>query len=149
MNICGRPFTLKIEAAKLIEFAQALGDVDSVHVDRDAARKAGFRDLVAPIGSIVWTLGQDREALFEAFGLRADRGLAGSEGWEFLAPIYAEDLLTGQSTLVDVEKKTGRSGEMSFHRFQTIYANQFGERVLIENSMVMQWAHSPLAGSEV
>lgn len=141
----GPQFTLEIEAAKLREFAQALGNLDPVHTDREAARAAGFRDMVAPIGSIVWTLGQDRDLLFETFGLRADRGLAGSEGWEFLAPICAGDVLSGQTTHMGIEMKTGQSGEMSFHRFRTIYANQFGEQVLIENSMVMQWTRPPLA----
>jgi acyl dehydratase len=139
----GPEFSYRVEAAKIHEFAVALGGLDAIHIDRVAAKAAGYRDIVAPIGLIVWTIVQDRELVFSAFDLAADRGLAGSEGWEFLAPICAGDVLSGRTLHVGVERCEGRAGPMLLHRLRSSYNNQAGDTVLIENTALLQWQTSP------
>lgn len=137
------PFRYELEGAKIREFAQAMGGLDAVHTDRAAARAAGYRDIVAPIGLIVWTIPQDRDRVFEAFGLAADRGLTTSEGWDLHAPICAGDVLTGQTRHLGKEVREGRSGPAELHRLETAYHNQLGELALVEHTTIMQWAVSP------
>jgi acyl dehydratase len=139
----GPRFSFEIERAKVREFVQALGQLDPIHCDVGAARRAGYRDLVAPIGFVIWTLGQDGTEIFRRFGLAYDRGLAGSEGWDFLGPICAGDVLTGQTRYRTSEVREGSAGPMTVHYFDTEYDNQLGGRVLEEHSSVIQWERSP------
>lgn len=144
----GPEFSYHVEAAKIREFAVALGGLDAIHVDAAAARAAGYRDLVAPIGLIVWTIVQDRDRLFRDLGLAADRGLAGSEGWEFLHPVCAGDVLRGRTRHIAAEARAGRNGPMTLHRLETRYRNQFEETALIEHTSILQWQTSPFASDE-
>jgi acyl dehydratase len=40
--------TYRVSAAKIREFAEAVGSADPVHVDADAARARGYADVIAP-----------------------------------------------------------------------------------------------------
>jgi acyl dehydratase len=40
--------TYRVSAAKIREFAEAVGSTDAVHVDADAARARGYADVIAP-----------------------------------------------------------------------------------------------------
>src|SRR5690349_22590446 len=40
--------TYRVSAAKIREFAEAVGSSDLVHVDADAARARGYADVIAP-----------------------------------------------------------------------------------------------------
>ncbi len=133
------PFAFELEAAKIREFAQALGGLDPIHSDRAAAQAAGYRDVVAPIGLVVWTLAQDRRRVFDTFALAEDRGLTTGEGWDFLAPICAGDRLTGETRRAGQEVREGRSGPLTLHRLETRYHNQFGALVMLERTTVAQW----------
>lgn len=139
----GPPFSFEVERTKIREFVQALGQLDAIHSDVEAARRAGYRDVVAPIGFVIWTLGQDGTEIFRRFGLEYDKGLAGSEGWDFVGPICAGDVLSGQTRYRSREQRQGSAGPMTVHFFDTTYDNQLGERVLEEHSSVIQWERSP------
>jgi acyl dehydratase len=141
--IQGPQFGFEVQAAKIREFAVALGGLPAIHTDRGAAQAAGYRDLVAPIGLIVWTIVQDRDALFALFGLSAHRGLAGSEGWRFEEPICAGDVLSGCTTHRAVEQRSGRSGPLDLHTLETVYRNQFGRIALVERTTILQWQRPP------
>jgi acyl dehydratase len=142
-GLTGPTFSFAVEAAKIREFAWALGGLDPVHTDTEAARRAGYRDVVAPIGFLIWTLGQDGTEIFRRFGLEYDKGLAGSEGWDFYEPACAGDVLTGRTRYVGKEERQGRGGKMDVHFFDTEYHNQLGEVVQVEHSSVIQWERSP------
>ena len=40
--------TYRVSAAKIREFAEAVGSADPVHVDADVARARGYADVIAP-----------------------------------------------------------------------------------------------------
>lgn len=143
----GPEFSYEVEPAKIREFAVALGSLDAIHTDKTAALAAGYRDIVAPVGLIVWTIVQDREALFRAFELDADRGLASGEGWEIVEPICAGDTLSGRTRHVSVERRERRGEWVEVHRLETRYHNQLGAVPLIEHTTIMQWQRSPFASS--
>ena len=42
------PAPFEVEAERIVKYAAAIGAESPVHSDADAAREAGFRDLVAP-----------------------------------------------------------------------------------------------------
>ena len=42
------PFAYEVGKEKIAEYARAIGAENPVHFDREAAREAGFRDVVAP-----------------------------------------------------------------------------------------------------
>ena len=51
-------FTYEVGLEKIREYANAVGESAPVHHDRDAARAAGFRDVVAPpMFAVVYSTG--------------------------------------------------------------------------------------------
>ena len=42
------PASFEVEAERITQYADAVGEPSPVHRDADAARAAGFRDVVAP-----------------------------------------------------------------------------------------------------
>jgi len=69
------------------------------------------------------------------------RLLHGEQEFEYLAPVYAGDVLTGVSRVSDVYEKQGsRGGTMTFGVMETTYTNQRGEKVLISRSTLVETA---------
>ena len=49
------PFTYEVGLEKIREYANAVGETERVHHDRDAAKEAGFRDVEQlPIENDFW-----------------------------------------------------------------------------------------------
>jgi acyl dehydratase len=81
---------------KIREFATATGETDPLCLDLDAARAAGYRDLVAPPMFVsVYAGPVFREALWSP-ELAVDRRLTvhGGQEFEWKAPVVAGDELT-------------------------------------------------------
>ena len=101
----GHPY--RVTCAKISEFADATGATSPLHVDRDAARAAGFREVVAPPTFAV-VVAQRAEAAYledpEA-GIDFSRVVHAEQSFEHHRPIIAGDEL---STTVHVESVTHR-----------------------------------------
>lgn len=85
----------EVSAVKIGEFARATGAESPVHVDADAARAAGHRDVVAPPTFLV-SLAQETEAAYiqdPAAGIDFSRVVHGEEGFELQRPVIAGDRL--------------------------------------------------------
>ena len=63
----------------------------------------------------------------------------GGQEFEYLGPVHAGDTLTGRSRIADVYEKEGkRGGTMNFWVFETTFANQKGEDVLISRNVLIE-----------
>src|SRR3712207_9536107 len=59
-------FTYEVGLEKIREYANAVGETERVHHDRDAAREAGFRDVVAPpMFAVVYSAGAMAPAILD------------------------------------------------------------------------------------
>ena len=98
-----------VGAAKIREFAEAVGSTDPVHVDRAVAQARGYRDVIAPPTFAV-TIAQQCDAVFvqdpEA-GIDYSRVVHGEQRFVHHRPIGAGDEL---SCTVHVEAMTVLAG---------------------------------------
>ena len=86
-----------VSAAKIEEFADAVGAVDAVHRDGAVARERGYRDVVAPPTFAV-LIAQRCDAQFvsdPAMGVDFSRVVHGQQTFEHHRPLMAGDVVVG------------------------------------------------------
>jgi acyl dehydratase len=121
-------------------FALAADDLNPIYFDEAAAKEAGYRTCVVPPTFLSWALGGPRpitdlreDGLYRGGGrrvyLRVARVMAGGDGWELLAPVYAGDTITSETRLKTLDEKEGGSGPFVLQSTETTYTNQHGEVV--------------------
>lgn len=134
------PFFFEVDKSKIRELAQALGDDNPIYVDDEAARAAGLPGIVAPptFPTLfrMWGEGGSR-SFVEALGGNPLRLLHGEEEYEYFGFIRAGDVMTGQSRVVSIEEKTGRSGQMEILKVETEYRNQQDQLVVVARTTVV------------
>ncbi len=121
--------TLTIERGRLRFFAKAIGETDPVYSDEDAARAAGYADLPAP-PTFIFAAELDSGAMFALLDLLdvpLAKVLHGEEGFEYLAPVVAGDVITVSSKVKDIYDKRG--GALEFLELESIATNQHGATV--------------------
>ena len=119
------PFEITKELIR--DYSLAVGETNPIYLDEDAARKAGHPTVVAPATLCTIFL---REETIPDINLKfGNARFHAGQIVEPLAPILAGDSMMASSYLKEVYPKTGRSGTMVFIVFETIFANQRGERV--------------------
>lgn len=98
-----------VSAAKIAEFASATGAASLLHFDREAARSAGYRDVVAPPTFAVIVAQRAEAAYIEdpASGVDFSRVVHAEESFRHHRPICAGDVLAAD---VHVEAVTHRGG---------------------------------------
>ena len=101
---CVSPSFYVVGREKIREFARAVGDTHLVFHSPDAAREAGYPDLVAPpTFAVIVTAGSAEPLLFDpAFGLDYSRVVHGEQRFRHLRPITAGDHLSTRSRIVSV-----------------------------------------------
>lgn len=130
---------LRIERGKVAEFAHSLRDENSIFHNRKEALKHGYEDIPAPLTFTRTAYfpryrppGIDENLGFD-LGLREEDVLHGEQSYEFERPIVSGDVLTGETTLVDIYQREGdRGGTMTFVVYETKYRDEDGELVLTE-----------------
>lgn len=100
-----------VSAAKIAEFARATGATSPLHTDAEAARAAGYADVVAPPTFLV-SLAQQTEAQYiedPAAGVDFTRVVHGEEGFRLARPIVAGDRLVPTLTVESVRAAGGNA----------------------------------------
>jgi acyl dehydratase len=112
---------------KIREYAHAVGETNPLHLDLEAARAAGHRDLVAPpMFAVVYSSPVLMPALFDPeIGLDFSRMVHGAQEFAWGPLVVAGDEITTEAELVSKEERGG----MGFFVFETRSTNQDGERV--------------------
>jgi len=85
-----------VGAAKIREFAEAIGDLHPLYLDRVAAQSAGHPDVVAPPTFAILVIARAQEAVLflPELGLDFSRVVHGDQRFVHHRPIVAGDLLT-------------------------------------------------------
>ena len=137
-----------------------------IHTDADAARAAGYDDLVAP-ASMVFTYGiapywkpgdppakiDDEPTQIQIpviFDVPApcDKSFATSIEVEFFEPLYPGDVVTCTSKLVDIKHKELKVGKGAFLRQEDTYTKQTGEVVAVAYLDIFRFVAPVREGSE-
>jgi hypothetical protein len=133
LGVEGPETTLEVTSTGCRLFARAVGHVDAIFYDRDAARGRGYRDVVAPPGFLGTPC--DRPGASEGFDsgmklpLPYKRILNGGTTYEYLDDVCAGDVLTSRSKTVEIRERTGSIGPMLIVYRETTYRRTDGEVV--------------------
>ena len=135
------PFTIEVERCKIHELALAIGDDNPIYHSREAAQAAGYVDVplfpTAPTMFGFWGNSKMGSNLI-GMGVNVMAILHGEEEYEYLAPIYPGDTLTGVMTLADGKTRKGQGGSsMDILTLATRYTNQHGQPVLNARTVVI------------
>lgn len=133
---------LPVERGKVAEFARAIKSGNPLHFDLEAARAAGFRDLVAPLtfsAAAGHYNGGDAADVPKMLGFDISRVLHGEERWTYVRPAVAGETLTGVRTVAAAWRKQTRSGAaMTFVLLPTEYRDAAGELVLRDEQLMIE-----------
>ena len=119
------PTVYAVGREKIREYANAVGEDNPVHHDPEAARAAGFRNVVAPpMFCVVYSAGAMGPAILDPeTGINLMMMVHGGQEFEWLEPVVAGDTITTEARLADVSEKNG----MKFYVFETESRNQDGK----------------------
>src|SRR4029450_488986 len=125
----------EVGRAKLAEFAAAIGEDDPVHRDADAARAAGYPDVIAPpTFAIAGTLEATNVVLGDPdVSLDYSRVVHGEQRFTHHRPIRAGDRLVATTTIDAVRTVAGN--DMLTTRVDL--ATEDGEAVCTATSMLV------------
>jgi hydroxyacyl-ACP dehydratase HTD2-like protein with hotdog domain len=137
-------FEFTVTERDIARFAHAIDATDSIHFDQEAAKTAGFDDVVAPalfpyvIRMHAYNLvgrshlEPDGSPSADVPPLETRRAMAGETAIEIGEPIVAGDVITVEKRLLDLYEKEGRSGPLVFVKMEFVFRNQDGEMVARE-----------------
>jgi acyl dehydratase len=122
------PTAYEVGAEKIREFADAIGAGSDVHRDHDAAKSAGYRDLVAPpMFCVVYSARAMGPAILDPdVGINLATMLHGSQEFEWDEPVCDGDVIETTATCKEIYEKDGKG----FYVFETISTNQDGKQVV-------------------
>jgi acyl dehydratase len=112
---------------KVREYAYATGEANPLHLDPEAARAAGYADVVAPpmFAAVYCGPAIGPAILDPAVGIDFSRMVHGAQEFEWGPVVVAGDEIT---TTAELEDKAERGG-LSFFVFRTVSTNDRGETV--------------------
>jgi acyl dehydratase len=118
----------EVGAEKIREFADAIGAANPVHRDHDAAKSAGFRDLVAPpMFCVVYSARAMGPAILDPdVGINLAAMLHGSQEFEWDEPVFDGDVIETVTTCREIYEKDGKG----FYVFESVSTNQEGTQTV-------------------
>ena len=121
----GGPFL--VTAERIASFCDAVGDLNPLYVDAEAAKAGPYGGIIAPPAFVASFHYADK--VFDQLPRFGGRGLMGGIDFELEAPIRAGDSIRVSSEVKEIYEKTGRSGTMIFVVVRSTLTNQKGEVV--------------------
>jgi acyl dehydratase len=121
------PTSYAVGREKVREFAAAVGEENPLHNDLDAAREAGYADVVAPpMFAVVFSGRAMAPALFDPeVGIDFSRMVHGGQEFVWGPPVVAGDEIATEVEVKDVAERGG----LQFFVFESRSTNQNGETV--------------------
>ena len=112
---------------KIREFAAAVGETSPLYFELEAARGAGYADLVAPpMFAVVYAIRAVTQPLFDPeVGINFAMLVHGGQEFVWGPLVVAGDEISTVATVSDISDR----GEMAVYAFETVSRNQRGETV--------------------
>ena len=122
------PATIEVEAARITQYASAVGEENPIYHDTEAAKAAGFRDLVAPpMFCVVYSAPALGPAILDPeVGINLPTMVHGGQEFVWGEPVCAGDLITSTATCKEIREEDGRG----FYVFESVSTNQEGEETV-------------------
>jgi acyl dehydratase len=121
------PVQYAVGREKIREYASAVGETNPLHFDVEAARAAGYGDVVAPpMFAVVYAARAVGPGLFDPdVGIDFARMLHAGQEFEWGPVVVAGDEITTTASVKDISERGG----MNFYVFESVSENQNGEQV--------------------
>jgi acyl dehydratase len=121
------PVTYAVGREKIREYARAVGETNPLHLDPQAARSAGYADVVAPpMFAVVYSAPAMGPAVVDPeVGINLLMMVHGGQEFVWGPPVVAGDEITTTVSIKDIAERGG----MGFYVFESASDNQRGERV--------------------
>jgi acyl dehydratase len=123
------PALYAVGREKVKEYALATGETNPLHLDHEAARAAGYADVVAPpMFAVVYCAAGMGPVLFDPeVGLDFGRMVHGGQEFEWGPLVVAGDEI---ETTISVKSISERAGN-GFYVFESVSTNQDGHTVCV------------------
>jgi acyl dehydratase len=126
----GKAYEPKIYAVgreKVREFANAVGETNPIHLDVEAARAAGYADVVAPpMFAVVYSAPAMAPAVLDPeVGINLAMMVHGGQEFVWGKPVVAGDEITTTASVKNISERGGKG----FYVFETVSTNQDGDTV--------------------
>jgi len=123
------PLTYAVGREKIREYAFAVGETNPLHLDVEAARAAGYRDVVAPpMFAVVYSAPAMGPAIFDPdVGMNFAMMVHGGQEFVWGPLVVAGDEVTTTVTVKDISERDGRG----YYVFESRSVNQDGEEVCV------------------
>ena len=127
------PYT--VSAAKIAEFADAIGDPSAVYRDVSAARAAGHADVIAPPTFVtIINLRAIHEIVSDPkLGLDWSRVVHAEQSFAFTRPVTAGDRLVWVVTIESIKSRVGND----FLGVRGEFTTEDGEPVVVTKAMLV------------
>lgn len=123
------PVTYAIGREEIKKYALATGETNALHLDVEAARAAGHRDVVAPpMFAVVYSAPAVGPPLFDPeVGIDFARMVHGGQEFAWGPLVVAGDEITTEVTVKSIDERVGNG----FFVFESTSTNQDGETVCV------------------
>ncbi len=123
------PVVYGVGREKIREYAFAVGETNPLHLDVEAARAAGFADVVAPpMFAVVYKSPAVAPAIFDPeVGLNFGLMVHGGQEFRWGPLVVAGDEIRTEVTVESIEERDGKG----FYVFESVSTNQRDETVCV------------------
>ena len=123
------PTAYAVGREKVKEYALATGETNPLHLDHEAARKAGYADVVAPpMFAVVYSAPAMGPAIFDPdVGIDFALMVHGGQEFRWGPVVVAGDEIETTVTVDAIEERDGKG----FYVFKSVSTNQRGENVCV------------------
>ena len=123
------PVTYAVGREKVREYAAAVGETNPLHLDVEAARAAGHRDVVAPpMFAVVYASPAVIPAFFDpGVGMDFAQMVHGAQEFTWGPLVVAGDEITTEVEVADISERGG----MGFFVFESVSVNQDSSTVCV------------------
>lgn len=122
------PVSFDVEAERITRYADAVGERGDIHRDADAAKAAGFRDVVAPpMFCVVYSAPALGPAITDPeVEMNVAAMVHGGQRFEWGEPVCAGDTISTTVRCTEIHARDGKG----FYVFESVSTNQGGEETV-------------------
>jgi hydroxyacyl-ACP dehydratase HTD2-like protein with hotdog domain len=125
--------TFPVERGKVREFATAILDDNPLYLEEEMPPAPPTFTMTSQF----WPATSDEPP--PDLGINFARVVHGEQDFEYLEPIRAGDVLTGEITVADVYTKEGkRGGTLTFVVLETRFTNQLGKEAVVARATIIE-----------
>ena len=120
--------SFEVDAARIEQYASAVGEQNPIYHDPEAAKAAGFRGQVAPpMFCVVYSAPALGPAMFDPeVAMNFAAMVHGGQEFEWGEPACSGDEITTSAKCLEIYEKDGKG----FYVFETVSTNQDGAEVV-------------------